>query len=79
MLGTAAVMEGRKTLAEGRTSVDPAHQMVGGGLRVAVGEIEQGQLLLGITSDIHKVLKDLNIEILKNCLPDERALFERAK
>ena len=53
VLGAAAVMEGRKTLAEGRTTVDPAHQMVGGGLRVALGEIEQGELLLAVTSDIH--------------------------
>ena len=32
----------------------PAHQMVGGRLRVAAGEIEQGQFLLTVTSDIHR-------------------------
>ena len=38
---------------ERRIAVDPAHQMVGGDARVAVGEVEQGKLLFAVTTDFH--------------------------
>lgn len=38
---------------ERRIAVDPTHQMIGGGARVAVREVEQGKLLFGIASYFH--------------------------
>ena len=34
-------------------AVDPTHQMVRGGARIAVGKIEHCKLLFAVTSDIH--------------------------
>ena len=53
ILAVAVVARGSQLLLERRNAVDPAHQMVGGGAWVTVGEVEQGKLLFGIASYFH--------------------------
>ena len=38
---------------ERRIAVNPAHQVVGGDTRVAVGKVEQSKLLFAVTTDFH--------------------------
>ena len=44
---------GTKLIAELRNAINPAHQVAGGGARVAVGEVEHCKLLFAITADFH--------------------------
>ena len=53
ILAVVVIACGSQLLLESRIAVDPAHQMVGGGAGVAVGEVEQGKLLFAVTTDSH--------------------------
>ena len=53
ILAMRVIACGFQLLQERRIAVDPAHQMVGGGARVAVGEVEQGKLLFAVATDFH--------------------------
>ena len=53
ILAMRVIACGFQLLQERRIAVDPAHQMVGGGARVAVGEVEQGKLLFAVAADFH--------------------------
>ena len=52
-LGVAALVTGCKGVGEGRTTADPGVETVEGYVRSAVGEVEHGELGLGITLDGH--------------------------
>ena len=52
-LTVAVVACGMQLSQERLVAVDPTHQMVRGGARIAVGKIEHCKLLFAVTSDIH--------------------------
>ena len=52
-LTVAVVACGMQLSKERLVAVDPTHQMVRGGARIAVGKIEHCKLLFAVTSDIH--------------------------
>ena len=54
-LGTLALVAAGEGGHERRTTLDPLHQVVGGHVRVAVGEIQLSQFALGVTLDCHQL------------------------
>ena len=53
ILAVGVIAGGFQLLLERRIAVNPAHQVAGGGAGVAVGEVEHGKLLFGVTTDFH--------------------------
>ena len=63
-LGVAALVAAGKGGHEGRTALDPLHEMVGGHVRITIWKVEHGQLRLCITSYLH-VLSVLKLYCLR--------------
>ena len=53
ILAMTVIACGFQLSLERRIAVDPAHQMVCGGARVAVGKVEHGKLLFAVTANFH--------------------------
>ena len=54
-LGILALVAAGEGVHQRRTTLDPLHQVVGGHMRVAVGEIQLSQFALGVTLDCHQL------------------------
>ena len=55
-LGILALVAAGEGVHQRRTTLDPLREVVGGHVRVAVGEIQLSQFALGVTLDCHNSL-----------------------